>query len=128
MHGHLFRTLEGLEIVITHLDMPVPATGAQPIVSPIQAFDDCIAAKNRMLLILGAAIFIYYFALIVGAGWFRPFYTRSLPGGLNIGIAFALSQYVFVAALALIYARRMKRVDAQIKRLAEAPEMKNETR
>jgi uncharacterized membrane protein (DUF485 family) len=128
MRGHLFQTLEGLEIVITNLDMPAPATQPQPIVSPTQAFDDCMAAKNRMLLVLGVAIFIYYFALIVGAGWFRPFYTRSLPGGLNIGIAFALSQYVFVAALALLYARRMRRVDAQIKTLVEAREMKNETR
>jgi len=114
--------------VITNLDLPASGARAQPIVSPTQAFDECMAKKNRMLLVLGVAVFIYYFALIVGAGWFRPFYTRSLPGGLNVGIAFALSQYFFVGALALIYARRMKHVDAQIKLLAEARETKNETR
>lgn len=114
--------------MITNLDLPASGARAQPIVSPTQAFDECMAKKNRMLLVLGVAVFIYYFALIVGAGWFRPFYTRSLPGGLNVGIAFALSQYFFVGALALIYARRMKHVDAQIKLLAEARETKNETR
>jgi uncharacterized membrane protein (DUF485 family) len=107
--------------------MHAPATRFQPNVVT-KAFDDCMATKNRLLLVLGVAIFIYYFALIVGAGWFRPFYTRSLPGGLNVGIAFALSQYIFVAALALIYARHMQRVDAEIKMLAEAWEIKNETR
>lgn len=114
--------------MITNLDMHAPATRFQPNVVSTKAFDDCMATKNRLLLVLGVAIFIYYFALIVGAGWFRPFYTRSLPGGLNVGIAFALSQYIFVAALALLYARHMQRVDAQIKTLAEAWEMKNETR
>jgi uncharacterized membrane protein (DUF485 family) len=127
MREYLFQAPEGLALMITNLDVPAAVAQVRPNVSPTSAFDDCMAAKNRMLLVLGTAIFIYYFALIVGAGWFRALYTQVLPGGLNVGIAFALSQYVFVAVLALIYAQRMRHIDAQIKTLVEVGELKHET-
>jgi uncharacterized membrane protein (DUF485 family) len=86
--------------------------------SAVDSFEKCMAEKNRMLITLSAVFFTYYFAFIIGAGWFRDIYVLPLIGGLNIGTAFALSQYFFVGGLALIYAYRMKRIDAQIKLFA----------
>jgi hypothetical protein len=39
-------------------------------------------------------------------------------GGMNLGTVFALSQYLFVAGLAVVYTRRMTIIDARIKVLA----------
>lgn len=83
--------------------------------SAIESFEKCMAEKNRMLITLSAVFFTYYFAFIIGAGWFREIYVLPLMGGVNVGTAFAISQYFFVAGLALIYAYRMKRIDTQIK-------------
>ncbi|WP_397453195.1 DUF485 domain-containing protein [Pseudomonas sp. NA-150] len=93
----------------------------------MQDFNKAMVAKNRMLLILSSVFCAYYFALIIGAGWFRSLFIMQLPGGLNVGIAFALSQYFFVAGLAVIYAWRMQRVDLQIKKLAQTWRLNNET-
>lgn len=86
----------------------------------IESFERCMAAKNRMLVTLSAVFFTYYFAFIVGAGWFRDIYVLPLMGGVNVGTAFAVSQYFFVAGLALIYAYRMKAIDIQITTFSDA--------
>jgi uncharacterized membrane protein (DUF485 family) len=80
----------------------------------LQAFETCMAAKNRMLITLGIVFFTYHFTFIIGAGWFKAFYAIPLWGYLNIGTAFALSQYLFSGVLALIYAAYMKRVDQHV--------------
>jgi uncharacterized membrane protein (DUF485 family) len=116
---YLFQALGGLAIVNSINKMSPAASWANEKALAIQSFEKCMAAKNRMLITLSAVFFTYYFTFIIGAGWFRDIYVLPLMGGVNVGTAFALSQYFFVAGLALIYAYRMRRIDAQIKVFAD---------
>lgn len=105
------------------LNMSVTPLAMPPTPAPARTFDACVAAKSRLQIMLSCAFFIYYFSLVIGAGWFRPVMTIQLYGGVNLGIFLAISQYPFVACLAMFYARQMKRLDTEIKALAEAQEI-----
>jgi uncharacterized membrane protein (DUF485 family) len=54
------------------------------------------------LLLLGIG---YYFALPVGAGYFPELFRQQVWGPLNVGLLFAISQFVMAAFVALAYAR-----------------------
>ncbi|WP_174979684.1 DUF485 domain-containing protein [Pandoraea communis] len=93
---------------------------SEPIAPPSTAafqpgtFEACVKSKNRLIMRLTAAFFIWYFALLIGDGWFRSQLATPIAGVVNVGMVFALSQYLFGAGLAIFYARRMRTIDAQI--------------
>ncbi len=101
--------------MISDLNLPVAALRIPAAEPPSSAFDACVSSKNRLLMLLSSAFFMYYFALIVGAGRCRSLFTLQVLGGMNLGTVFALSQYLFVAGLAVVYTRRMTIIDARIK-------------
>jgi uncharacterized membrane protein (DUF485 family) len=62
--------------------------------------------KSRFLSGLMILSVIYYFALPIGAGYFPELYRQKVWGPLNVGFAFAFSQFVMAWAIAFVYARR----------------------
>ena len=53
---------------------------------------------------------VYYFLLPIGAAYFQDIYKIKVWGPVNVGILFALSEFVVAWALAFIYARRANTV------------------
>jgi uncharacterized membrane protein (DUF485 family) len=52
---------------------------------------------------------IYYFLLPIGAGYFTDLFRIKDWGPINVGILFALSQFIVAWGIAWIYARRANR-------------------
>ncbi|MEN9866381.1 MAG: hypothetical protein RL748_1971 [Pseudomonadota bacterium] len=73
--------------------------------------------KTRVLWILMLAFLAYYFALLIGAAYFRSLFATILFGHFNLGMVFAVSQYFFAGAIALYYARYMQQVDASMQQI-----------
>ena len=53
---------------------------------------------------------VYYFLLPIGAAYFQDWYKIKVWGPVNVGILFAMSQFVVAWSLAFIYARRANTV------------------
>jgi uncharacterized membrane protein (DUF485 family) len=70
------------------------------------------AQKRRFLWRLMAFAVGYYFLLPVGAAWFSEIYRFRVAGPINVGLLFALSQFVVAWGIAWLYARRAGRYDA----------------
>jgi uncharacterized membrane protein (DUF485 family) len=68
--------------------------------------------SKKMGFLWGLMIFslIYYFLLPIGAAYFQDIYKIKVWGPVNVGILFALSEFVVAWALAFIYARRANSV------------------
>jgi uncharacterized membrane protein (DUF485 family) len=62
--------------------------------------------KARFLWGLMLFSVAYYFALPVGAGYFPGLFRARLVGPVNVGLAFALSEFVVAWLVAFVYARR----------------------
>jgi uncharacterized membrane protein (DUF485 family) len=56
------------------------------------------------------AFLVYYFALLIGAAYYRSLFATILFGHFNLGMVFAVSQYAFAEIIALYYAKYMKKV------------------
>lgn len=69
------------------------------------------ARKARFLWGLMAFSITYYFLLPLGAAYFPGLYRRPLWGPINVGLVFALSQFVVAWGIAFLYARRAQRFD-----------------
>lgn len=67
--------------------------------------------RKKTLFLWGLMLFsiVYYFLLPIGAAYFQDLYKIKIWGPLNVGIVFALSEFVVAWALAGIYARRANR-------------------
>ncbi len=76
--------------------------------------------KSRVLWILTSLSLTYYFALVLGAAYCRPFFASLLTGHINFGMVFALSQYGFAGVIAFIYVHYMKQIDADMKSILTA--------
>ena len=68
--------------------------------------------SKKMAFLWGLMIFslFYYFLLPIGAAYFQDWYKIKVWGPVNVGILFALSQFVVAWSLAFIYARRANSV------------------
>ncbi len=56
---------------------------------------------------------VYYFLLPIGAAYFQDLYKIKLWGPLNVGIVFALSEFIVAWTIAAVYAvRANKQFDA----------------
>ena len=64
--------------------------------------------RRKMRFLWGLMLFsvVYYFALPVGAGWFPELFRIRVFGPVNLGLLFALSEFVAAWGVAFVYARR----------------------
>lgn len=65
-----------------------------------------LVARKRIVL-SGLMLFsvCFYFLLPLGAAYYQEVFKRQVWGPLNIGLVFALSEFVVAWAVALIYLR-----------------------
>ena len=64
--------------------------------------------RKKTLFLWGLMAFsmIYYFLLPIGAAYFQHLFIIKVWGPVNVGILFALSEFVVAWAIAFYYARR----------------------
>ncbi|MBO0614394.1 MAG: hypothetical protein RL122_294 [Pseudomonadota bacterium] len=65
--------------------------------------------KTTFLWSLMAISTIYYFLLPIGAAYYPDLFKIKVWGPMNVGILFALSEFVVAWTIAAIYARRANR-------------------
>ena len=65
--------------------------------------------KSRFLWTLMAIAIVYYLLLPLGAAWYPELFRRQVWGPVNIGILFALSEFLMAWGIAFVYARHASR-------------------
>ena len=65
--------------------------------------------KSRFLWSLMALAIVYYLLLPLGAAWYPEVFRRKVWGPVNVGILFALSEFVMAWGIAFLYARHASR-------------------
>lgn len=65
--------------------------------------------KTVFLWSLMVLSMVYYFLLPIGAAYHQDLFSIQVWGPLNVGLIFALSQFLVAWAIAFIYARRANR-------------------
>ncbi len=73
-------------------------------------FRELIAARRRFVVPATIFFLAWYFGFILLAGYAPEFMGRSVYEGLTVGYCLALTQFVMVAVLGLMYLRRAERV------------------
>jgi len=73
--------------------------------------------KTRFLWGLMIFSVIYYFLLPIGAAYYQDLFKMQVWGPVNIGILFALSEFVVAWLIAYIYARKAVKFDAMAQEL-----------
>lgn len=68
--------------------------------------------KSVFLWGLMAFSVVYYFLLPIGAAWFTGLYRVQVWGPVNVGLLFALSQFLVAWGIAWIYSRKAAQFDA----------------
>jgi uncharacterized membrane protein (DUF485 family) len=64
------------------------------------------AKKTRFLWGLMIFSVVYYFLLPIGAAYFQDLFKIKVWGPVNVGILFALSEFVVAWTIAAVYAKR----------------------
>jgi uncharacterized membrane protein (DUF485 family) len=72
-------------------------------------FQNLHRRKSRFLWSLMAFSLAYYFLLPLGAAFTPELFSRQVWGPLNIGLLFALSEFIVAWGVAIIYSRRANR-------------------
>jgi uncharacterized membrane protein (DUF485 family) len=72
-------------------------------------FRELIAARRRFVLPATIFFLAWYVGFILLAGYAPDFMARSIYQGLTVGYCLALTQFVMVFALGLMYLRRSER-------------------
>jgi len=62
--------------------------------------------KSSFLYGLMALAVAYYFLLPIGAAYFQDLFKVRVWGVINVGLLFALSQFIVAWAIAIIYSRK----------------------
>jgi uncharacterized membrane protein (DUF485 family) len=64
--------------------------------------------SKKMAFLWGLMVFslVYYFLLPIGAAYFQDIYKIRVWGPVNVGLVFALSQFVVAWGIAFYYAKR----------------------
>ncbi len=74
-------------------------------------FQELHRRKTRFLWGLMVFSLVYYFLLPIGAAYFQDLYKIKVWGPVNVGLLFALSEFVVAWGIAYFYARpRQRRV------------------
>lgn len=84
-------------------------------------FTELYSRKSRFLWGLMAFSVVYYFALPLGAAYFTDLFRIRVWGPINVGLVFALSQFLVAWGIAFLYSRRaatFDRLAAEIARSA----------
>src|SRR5580765_7252967 len=68
--------------------------------------------RKKTTFLWGLMVFsmVYYFLLPIGAAYFQELFKIKVWGPVNVGILFALSEFVVAWTLAFIYAQRANAV------------------
>lgn len=69
-------------------------------------FQELHRKKTVFLWSLMVFSVVFYFLLPIGAAYFQELFRVKLWGPVNVGIVFALTEFVVAWAIAFIYARR----------------------
>ena len=89
-------------------------------------FQELVTRRRRFVLPATIFFLAWYFGFILLAGYAPDFMARSVYEGLTVGYCLALTQFVMVAVLGLMYLRRAEKVydplAARVVRNALAPE------
>ena len=72
-------------------------------------FQELVAARRRFVLPATIFFLAWYIGFILLAGYAPDFMGRSVYQGLTVGYCLALTQFVMVFALGLMYLRRSER-------------------
>lgn len=64
--------------------------------------------RKKSSFLWGLMIFsaIYYFLLPIGAAYYQDLFRKQVWGPLNVGLLFALSEFIVAWLIAFIYAQR----------------------
>lgn len=67
--------------------------------------------KKKSSFLWGLMVFsiVYYFLLPFGAAYFQDLFKVKVWGPLNVGLLFALSEFVVAWVIAAVYAKRANR-------------------
>lgn len=98
---------------MTHAEDTTDRPSTQPwaALAATPAFRTLHARKARFLWSLLAFSVVYYFLLPLGAAWFGDWYAIKVWGPINVGLLFALSQFLVAWGIAWWYARRASEFD-----------------
>ncbi len=79
---------------------------------------------KKVSFLTGLMVFslIYYFLLPIGAAYFTDIYKIKVYGVVNVGILFALSQFVVAWGIAFYYTAKAKAFDAMAAELVREAE------
>lgn len=72
-------------------------------------FQELHRRKSAFLWGLMAFSVVYYFALPIGAAWYQDVFRIKVWGPVNVGLVFALSEFLVAWGIAWWYARRANR-------------------
>ena len=74
---------------------------------------------KKLAFLMGLMIFslVYYFLLPIGAAYFTDLFKVKVYGVVNVGLLFALSQFVVAWLLAYYYAVKAQEFDAMAQEL-----------
>lgn len=91
-------------------DSAGPATlnqGEDPylIVERSEMFRDLRHRYRRFIFPMGVVFLTYYFLLIIAAGWAREWMATPVWGSINVGMVFALSEFVTTFGIAWLYTK-----------------------
>ena len=75
-------------------------------------FQELHAKKSFFLWGLMAFSVVYYFALPLGAAYLTDVFKIKVWGPINVGLLFALSEFIVAWGIAFIYSRRAAQFDA----------------
>ena len=97
------------------------------MIDPAQVDWRAIAAEPRFqalhhkksAFLWGLMVFsvVYYFLLPIGAAYFQELYKIKVWGPINVGLLFALSEFIVAWGIAFVYSRR---ANAEFDALASA--------
>jgi uncharacterized membrane protein (DUF485 family) len=73
-------------------------------------FQELVAAKRRFVVPATIFFLAWYLGFILLCGYAEDFMAESVYEGLTVGYLLALTQFVMVAVLGLMYLRRADRV------------------
>jgi len=73
-------------------------------------FQELTAARRRFVLPATIFFLSWYFGFILLAGYAKELMASSVYQGLTVGYCLALTQFVMVGVLGLMYLRRAERV------------------
>ena len=73
-------------------------------------FQELHSKKTRFLWGLMIFSIVYYFLLPIGAAYYTDLFKIKVWGPINVGILFALSEFVVAWLIAFIYTRRANAV------------------